>query len=54
MRRRSSVKGVDTTQEAQGCQTSSRIARRRSSVKGVNTAQESVLTTESVGSACFN
>ena len=40
MRRRSSVEGVDTTQEAQGCQTSSRIARRRSSVKGVDTAQE--------------
>ncbi|KAJ1585851.1 hypothetical protein NDA11_005009 [Ustilago hordei] len=38
-RRRSSVKGVDTTQEAQGCQ-ASRIARRRSSVEGVNTAQE--------------
>ncbi|KAJ1041967.1 hypothetical protein NDA11_006012 [Ustilago hordei] len=40
MRRRSSVEGVDTTQEAQGCQTSSRIARRRSSVEGVDTAQE--------------
>ncbi|SOV06193.1 uncharacterized protein UDID_19433 [Ustilago sp. UG-2017a] len=36
---RSNVEGVDTAQEAQGCQ-ASRVARRRSSVEGVDTAQE--------------